>query len=82
MRRRWLGVSAALSLRRPARRTPSRSRETPPDQHNPLAAQTECVLPADLPSVGPSSQQSDAGSVHATWLPAVRSTLTTWSTTT
>jgi hypothetical protein len=43
-RRRWLGVSAALRLRRPARRTPSRRREQPPDQDGPLTSPTGCLL--------------------------------------
>jgi hypothetical protein len=47
--RRWLGVSAALSLRRPAQRTPSHSRENPPDQHSSLARQSGSVLLAAFP---------------------------------
>jgi len=51
-RRRWLGVSAALRLRRHARRTPSRSCESPPDQHSSSATQTRCVLLDALPWLG------------------------------
>jgi hypothetical protein len=63
-RRRWLGVSAALRLRRPARRTPSHSRETPADQHSSLVTQARCVLLAVLPPASPGLQQPDATSVH------------------
>src|SRR5690242_10163662 len=46
-------ADAELRLRRHARRTPSRSCESPPDQHSSPATQTRCVLLDPLPWPGP-----------------------------
>ena len=64
-RRRWLGVNAALSLRRHARRTPSRSCESPPDQYSSPATQIGYVLLAAVSRPGPARGSLTLGSVHA-----------------
>jgi hypothetical protein len=51
--RHWLDVSAALSLRRHARRAPSRRCETSPDQHSSPATLPGCVLLGVVPKPGP-----------------------------
>ncbi len=56
LRRRWPGVSAALSPRRPARRTPCHPADSP-DQRSSFVTQAECPL---RPLVPPSIQLAAA----------------------
>jgi len=66
-RRRWLGVSAALRLRRHARRTPSRSCESPQiSTAHPPRRPDACSWTLSPDRVWVRSQQRDARPVHAT----------------
>jgi hypothetical protein len=71
-RRRWPGVSAALSLRRGTRRTPGHVPQFSPDQHSSFVTRTGYVVLAALSSVGPISQQPPGADCQPGQAPARR----------